>query len=180
VDEKLLKQGIPNCGAPSISMRWLTHWVWYQIRLHFSEPENLKKIVEDLSSGDTQRERLLKDRERLEERIGEIERQTARMLKQLSQFDDDWLIESYQRQLKELAKQRRSIDDSIKEIDILVKQLDRTRPDISRLYELSEELFWGEENWSDEERSEKLIAGGFRASALGHSFEISGANGFCG
>jgi site-specific DNA recombinase len=171
-DENLLKQGIHNCGAPSISKRWLTHWVWYVIRLHLSDPENLKKIVDDLSTGDHQKELLLNDRERLEKRIEEIEQESARLFRQLAKLEDQWLIEMCHQQLGELTKQRSSIDRAIHDVAIQIVQLERTRPNVTSLYELAEQLFYGDEEWSDEEQREKLLAGRFRIYAAGHSFEV--------
>src|SRR5262249_26014738 len=138
-----------SCGAPTVSIRWLTNRVWDKMRVELRNPESLRQMLDGLSNQGEQKERLLKDQERLEKKIEEIEKATERLVKLVSRSDDDVVMGLYEREIKHLADQRRGIEDSLQQVRFAILEVEASQPDIPTLIELHNKFAWGDENWTD-------------------------------
>jgi DNA invertase Pin-like site-specific DNA recombinase len=92
-----------SCGLPNLSARWLNHFVWMSLRQHLSSKESCERLIEDLKKEQTDLSPLYRDRERAENRIKEIETETARLVRSLARSDDAGVIAILERELKTLA-----------------------------------------------------------------------------
>jgi chaperonin cofactor prefoldin len=136
------------------------------------EKDDLLQIVEDLKKDRNRLESLIKDRERLEKRIEEIERATERLVKLVSLTDDQAASEIYEREIKNLAEQRRSIDESLQDVQLMILDAEKSLPNTPAPIELHNQFAWEDENWTNEQKRDYLLSGGFRVYSDGKKFEI--------
>jgi site-specific DNA recombinase len=160
------------CGAHTVSTRWLTDRVWDKIRVELRKPDSLRRMIGDLSNTGEQKERLLRDQERLEKRIEEIEGATSRLVRLVSRNDDDIVTELYEREIKLLADQRRGIEESLQQVRLSILEVEASTPHIPTLIELHNKFAWGDENWTDQQKRNELIRSGLRVYVDGREFEI--------
>jgi hypothetical protein len=163
---------IPNCGSRSIAVTWLTKRTWEKMREIMRTKENLLRIIDDMKKDGNQVEPLVKDQGRLEKRIEDIEKRTGRLLKLVSGTDDEMVSEIYEKEIKSLAEERRSIETVLLEVRLMISEAERSLPNIPVLIELHNQFAWGAENWSDDQRRDYLLSGGFRIYSDGKRFEI--------
>ncbi len=109
---------------------------------------------------------------RLEKKIEEIERQTERLVRMVSRSDDQMVVDLYDREIKTLAEQQRSIETTLQDVHLMIRDVEKSLPNIPALIELHNQFAWGDENWSDEQKREYLLSGGFRIYSDGRMFEI--------
>jgi len=147
------------------------------MRVELSKPESLQRMIDDLSNPDDQKARLEQDRERLEKRIEEIEKATEKLVKLVSCSDDDIVTELYEREIKLLADQRRGIEESLQQIQLSVREIEASTPDVPSLIELHNMFRFGNESWTDQQKRDELIRSGLRIYVDGRDFDIRILNG---
>jgi site-specific DNA recombinase len=160
-----------SCGSPTVSIRWLTNRVWDTMRSEFKKRDSLQRMIDGLSNHD-QKDRLLKDQERLEEKIQEIEGRTNRLLKLVSRSDDEMMTDLYEREIKILADHRRGIEESLQQIQFSIREVEASMPHVPTLIELHNRFAWGEESWTDQQKRNELLRSGLRIYVDGREFEI--------
>jgi len=175
-DEALKKKNEPHCGAPTISVRWLEHWVWSSMKGILRSKESLMKMIEGMK-GDNQLDTLVKDRERLEKRIEDIETDTMRLIRAQARVDDEYTVGLCEREIKNLANHRRAVEESLQDLNLVIRKIELSSPNIPKLIDLQEQFAWGDPGWSDEQKRDYLVAGGFQVFANGHTFEVRLLNG---
>jgi site-specific DNA recombinase len=161
-----------KCDAPTVSINWLTNHVWNKMRVELAKPDALQRMIDGLSNQGEQKERLLKDQERLEHKIEEIEKATERLVKLVSRTDDDLVTELYEREIKVLADQRRGIEESLLQVRLSIRDVEESLPHIPTLIELHNKFAWGYENWTEQQKRDELIRSGLRVYVDGRDFDI--------
>jgi DNA invertase Pin-like site-specific DNA recombinase len=162
-----------NCGAPSLSVNWLNHWVWSSLAQHLRSKESCEEMIEDLKKEQTDLNPLYRDRERLENRIREIETESQRLVRALARTDDDKVIAVIEREIKTLTKQREDVDDFLNALSVEIKQRESEQIDIPSLLELQLQFQYGYSvDWSDQQKRDYLLNWGFSIFIDGRRFEI--------
>jgi site-specific DNA recombinase len=166
-------ESLGSCGAPTVSIRWLTQRVWDKMRLEFRKPDALRKMIGDLSNQGEAKDRLLKDQERLEKRIAELDGRVTRLLRMVSLSDDANVTELYHREIASLSEERRGVEESMEEIQLSIHEVEESMPDVPTLIDLHNSFIRGEDaGWSDEDKRQRMILGGFRVYVDGREADI--------
>jgi hypothetical protein len=160
-----------NCGSPTLSSHWLNYWVWSSLQQHLSSKESCEQMIADLQKEQDDLSPLYRDRERAENRIREIETETARLVRSLAKTDDESVIAVIERELKTLSKQREDVDDFLNDLSIEIRQRESEQIDIPSILELQLRFQHGD-YWSDAQKRDYLLNWGFLIFVNGRKFEI--------
>jgi len=166
------ERGKENCGAPILSSNWLDYRVWSSLQQHLSSKEPCEQMIEDLKKEQEDLNPLYRDRERAENRIREIETETARLIRAIARTDDESVTAMIDRELKALSKQREDVDDFLNDLSIEIRQREKEQIDIPSILELQLQFQYGGVDWSDEQKRDYLLNWGFMIFIDGRKFEI--------
>lgn len=167
------ERGKKNCGAPILSERWLNYFVWSALQHHLSSKESCEKMIEDLKREQDDLSPLYRDKERAENRIKEIESESARLVRAIARSDDEGVITVIDRELKTLSKQKQDVDEFLSALIVEIRERESEQVDIPSLLELQIQFQYGNYyDWTDEQKRGYLLNWGFMIFIDGRKFEI--------
>jgi DNA invertase Pin-like site-specific DNA recombinase len=162
-----------DCEAPTLSERWLNYFVWSALQHHLSSKEACEKMIEDLKKEQDDLTPLYRDRERAENRIKEIETESARLVRAIAGSDDEGVIAVIDRELKALSKQKQDVDEFLTGLSVEIRQRESEQINIPSIMELQIQFQYGNYyDWSDEQKRGYLLNWGFVIFIDGRKFEI--------
>jgi DNA invertase Pin-like site-specific DNA recombinase len=162
-----------KCEAPTLSERWLNYFVWSALQHHLSSKESCEKMIEDLKKEQDDLSPLYRDKERAENRIREIETETARLVRAIARSDDEGVIAVIDRELKALSKQKQDVDEFLIGLSVEIREREAEQVDIPSLLELQIQFQYGNYyDWTDEQKRGYLLNWGFMIFIDGRKFDI--------
>ncbi len=161
-----------NCGSPALSSQWLNHWIWSSLQQHLSSKESCEQVIEDLKREQDDLSPLKRDQERAQNRIREIETESARLVRVLARTDDESVTTLIERELEILSKQRKDTEGFSDGLSVEIRQRESEQIDIPSILELQLQFQYGNCDLSDQQKRAYLMNWGFMIFIDGRKFEI--------